>query len=303
VIDVAARLTAPDLARSVDRLGFRGDDVAAVLGAAAVVSASEADLARVLTLATRLESSIGDFGPGPGNPLEHEASRAEHLGVGVLPLLALLVTAPDVSGYHQERGISQDVSTASLADLGQQAWVHRQTFGTFGLHTYWWLSLAWSGALYRLGRLQFNLQQEDARWVLSTHIPATGPLAPAAVDDAFTRAADFFARHFQELPTEDFHCASWLLDPELAAALDPASNIVHFQRRWQLYGEPMPGDQDALFFTFFRRGGVDLATLPQETSLQRAVVGRLRQGRRWSVWQGRIPQSTFRISTTRIESP
>jgi hypothetical protein len=298
VIDVPARLTTPELPRAVARLGFRGEDVDAVVRAAMVVAASEPDLARVATLAARLESSIGDFGPGSDNPLEHEASRSEHLGVGVLPLLALLVTAPEVSAYHHERGVSQDVSIASLADLGQQAWVHRQTFGVFGLHTYGWLSLAWSGALYRLGRLQFNLQQNDGAWVLSTHVPATGPLTPSAVDDSFAWAADFFPRHFAELATRDFYCASWLLDPQLAAALDPASNIVHFQRRWQLYGEPMPGDQDALFFTFFRRGDVDLAALPEETSLQRAVVGRLRQGRHWSVWQGRIPQST-----TRIESP
>jgi hypothetical protein len=297
VIDVAARLTDSALARIVDRLGFRGTDVDAVLGAAAAVSTSEPDLARVATLADRLESSIGDFGPGPDNPLEHESSRSDHLGVGVLPLLALLVTAPEVAAYHHGRGVGADVSTATLADLGQQAWVHRQTFGTFGLHTYGWLSLAWSGALYQLGRLQFNLQQNDGAWVLSTHIPATGPLTPAAVDDSFARATGFFRRRFEDFQTGNFYCASWLLDPELAAALDPASNIVHFQQRWQLYGEPMPGDQDALFFTFFRRGDVDLATLPQDTSLQRAVVGRLRQGGHWSLWQGRIPQTTTRIES------
>jgi hypothetical protein len=297
VIDVAARLTAPALPETVARLGFRDEDVAAVLLAAATVSTSEQDLARVVTLAARLESSIGDFGPGSDNPLQHEASEPEHLGVGVLPLLALLVTSPEVAAYHQSRGVGTDISQASLADLGQQAWVHRQTYGEFGLHTYWWLSLAWSGALYRLGRLQFNLQQNDGVWVLSTHIPASGPLTPAAVDDSFARATDFFARHFPELATREFYCASWLLDPELAAALDPASNIARFQRRWQLYGEPMAGDQDALFFTFFRRGDVDLATLPQDTSLQRAVVGRLQDGRHWSVWQGRIPQSTTRIES------
>ena len=36
---------------------------------------------------------------------------------------------------------------------------------------------------YRLGRLQFNLQPEDDGWVLSTHIPRTGPLTPESFAD------------------------------------------------------------------------------------------------------------------------
>jgi hypothetical protein len=171
--------------------------------------------------------------------------------------------------------------------------VHRQTFGDFGLHTYGWMRIAWSGALYWLGRLQFNLQRDQGEWVVSTHIPATGPLTPAAADDSFRQARDFFARHFPDFPTNDFHCSSWLLDPELAAALPADSNMAKFQRRWRLYGEPMRGDDDVVFFTFFRRGDVDLATLPQRTTLQRVIVDRLHTGGHWNVWQGRFPQSAI----------
>ena len=98
---------------------------------------------------------------------------------GVLPMLTLVATAPEVAAWHAGRGVPADISAATLTDLGQQVWVHRLTFGTFGLHTHGWLTIAWSGALYWLGRLQFNLQPETDGWVLSTHIPRTGPLTPA----------------------------------------------------------------------------------------------------------------------------
>ncbi len=294
MIDVHARLTALDLPALVDRLSFRGDDVPAALDAAEMTSRSEGDLARVQFLVDRVLPRVGDFVVDwDDNPLQETDEDAAHFGIGVLPLLALLVTAPEVAAFHRSRGVSSDVSWRSLSDLGQQAWVHRQTYGAFGLHTYPWMRIGWSGALYWLGRLQFNVQQVDDAWVISTHIPATGPLTPASVDDSFRWARGFFADHFADYPTTDFHCSSWLLDPELAVVLPPESNLARFQQRWRLYGEAMRGDDDVLFFTFFRRGDVDVATLPRDTTLQRAIVDRIQAGGHWSVWQGRIPQSSL----------
>ncbi|MET1005410.1 MAG: acyltransferase domain-containing protein [Propionibacteriaceae bacterium] len=298
MIDVRARLTAADLPEQLARLGFRGPDVPDALAAIAAAAQSDTDVARVDALARQLLARIGNFAfAGVENPLEEDEADAEHFGVGVLPLLALVATSPEVNAFHRDRGVPDDISWRSLGDLGQQAWVHRQTYGEFGLHTYEWMRIAWSGALFWLGRLQFNLQKTDAEWVLSTHIPATGALTPASVDDAFRQARDFFATHFADYPSGDFYCSSWLLDPELSKALPAESNMARFQSRWRLYGEPMRGDDDVLFFTFFRRGDVDLETLPQDTSLQRAIVGRLQSGQHWSVWQGRIPQSSIPSAT------
>jgi hypothetical protein len=293
VIDARARLSAPDLPRLVALLGFREGDEDDVLRAAAAAVGSTDDLARIDQIATKLVSRIGNFTfAGVENPLEEDEADAERFGVGVLSMLALIATAPEVHDFHRARGIADDVSWRSLSDLGQQAWVHRQTYDNFGMHTYAWMRIAWSGAMYWLGRLQFNLQKNDAEWVLSTHIPDTGPLTPDSVDDAFGRAGRFFAEHFADYPAGDFYCSSWLLDPELAAALPPESNMARFQQRWRLYGEPMRGDDDVLFFTFHRRGDVDLGSLPTETRLQRALVDRLRSGGHWNVWQGRISQAS-----------
>ena len=296
VIDVRARLTADDLPERVRLLGFREADVDDVLAAAAAVAGSPEEVARIEVWAADLVDHIGSFDPHGAEDRWPGAAEDERRGMGVLPMLALLVSADEVHAFHRSRGVPDDISWRSLSDLGQQVWVHRRTYGAFGLHTQDWLCIGWSGALYWLGRLQFDLEQQGGRWVLSTHIPQSGPLTPAAVDDAFRRAIAFFAEHFPEHPTSEFYCSSWLLDPELAAVLPAGSNMVRFQQRWDRYGEAMPADADALFFVFARRGDVDLDQLPRETTLQRGIIDRLRSGRHWSMCEGRIPHERIQQS-------
>ena len=293
MLRVRDRLAADDLPRRLALLGFRDDDLADALAAAAAVASVPGEVAAVQAMADRLVPSVGVI----GNPWHSSLPwpwRAEGAGsaygVGVLELLALVATVDEVRAYHASRGIGADDSWRALSDLGQQVFVHRLTYGRFGLHTHDWLRVAWCGALYWLGRLQFNLQADAERggWVLSTHIPRSGPLVPAEVDASFAWARSFFAEHFADHPVTAFHCCSWLLDPELAAALPSTSNMARFQRRWTLTGAPADGDEDAVFFTFARRPPLDRNSLPRDTTLQRVVLDRLGAGGHWQVWHGRI---------------
>ncbi|MGI3784872.1 MAG: acyltransferase domain-containing protein, partial [Janthinobacterium lividum] len=216
---------------------------------------------------------------------------------GVLALLALLVTAPAVAAFHAARNVPGDVSAATLADLGQQTRVHRLVNGRFGLGTYTWeAGYVWSGALYRLGRLQLSLERHPTvdgtgeEWVLSTHIPRGAGLAPADVEASLAAAPAFFAEHFPDVPAQGVHCHSWMLDPRLPELL-PGSNLAAFQQRWRTYGEPAVGDQDALFFGFARPGRADRTTLTEllaQTSLQRAILEVWRAGDSWHVVDGRL---------------
>jgi hypothetical protein len=287
----AAALSIPDLGRRLDDLGFVGADRQLGLHAARVALDSADLTAAVEDSADRLRGGIGNFpgdGDGDADPWTGYQPADDPLGVGVVPLLALVATADDLAAFHRRREVPAAITRQTLTELGQQVWVHRRTFDEFGLHTYDWMPVIWSGSLYWLGRLQFNLMRLDGEWLWSTHIPQTGALEPGSVDDSFRRAAAFFPRYFGDRAVRDFWCESWLLDPELAAALPAGSNISRFQRRWQLCGEPRPGDEDALFFTFARRGAVDLDALPRDTRLQRVIIDRLRSGDHWQVRQGRI---------------
>jgi hypothetical protein len=75
-------------------------------------------------------------------------------------------------------------------------------------------------------------------------------------------------------------CTSWLLDPQLAEALPPASNIVRFQRRFVLRDEGREANDDVRRFVFhtYER---DLDKLTPRTTLERAFAERVRAGGTW----------------------
>lgn len=278
------------------RLGFHDDDVSALRAAAPGWLADPDHRDTVGAAADRLRGGIGDLTVGGPDPWEGWPDGPDD---GLGPMLSLLASADDVVAYQRTRGIEEPQAWRNLADLGQQVWVHRLTYGRFGLHTQGWLRIAWAGGFAWLGRLQFNLQflDDSQEWVLSTHIPRSGPLVAEAVDEALDQATGYFAAHYPDVATTEFWCDSWLLAPELAGAL-PGSNIAAFQQRWALEERVGEGDADALFFTFARRSPVDTATLPRDTSLQRAVLDRLAAGDHWPLRRGRIAQ----FSTERLRS-
>jgi hypothetical protein len=201
-----------------------------------------------------------------------------------------LAALADVRRFHAKRGIADDISWATLADLGRNLKRDRLLFGDGGLRTSRWLTLHFRGSIYELGRLQFNRMNVPAAHVadafregepaLGIHIPENGPLTPDECDKSLAQAPRFFARHFPETPTRLGICTSWLLDPQLADYLTPDSNVMLFQRRFELVGEGQDGDADILRFVFHRITP-NTDDLPQRTTLERAIVEHLRAGKHW----------------------
>ncbi|MDZ4198043.1 MAG: acyltransferase domain-containing protein, partial [Kiritimatiellia bacterium] len=107
--------------------------------------------------------------------------------------------------------------------------------------------------------------------ILSIHIPPGGGMDPDRVRESLQRARIFFARHHPEQPIRVFWCATWFLDPRLASLLPPTANPLRFQRC--LYLHPIESSRDGGLWFVFLRSTDDLAGLPRETSLQRALAG------------------------------
>lgn len=286
---IADRLRLDVVAPMLDPLAVEPDDAAELRRWLPTLDA--ADLARVAQTADALLGHLGVW-TMPDPDLLAAAPDDPGRPPGLLRIAALLATVPEVRAFHAARGIADADSWGALSLFGVQLRIDRAAYdGTFGLRTALWLTAPWSGALYWLGRLQLNLFDlpGEGRW-LSAHIPRTGPLTPGDVDASFARAYAFFDLHFPDLPVRGFHCRSWLLDPQLLEVVAPGSNIARFQQRWLLTDELAPGNADALYFTFAQRGDLDLGALPQETSLQRGIVGRIQAGGEWHVRAGTIPR-------------
>lgn len=163
----------------------------------------------------------------------------------------LAACLPFVQEYHRSLGIPEDISRASLADLGRNVRVHRKREGVGGLGVMWWLMLHFRGVIYQLGRLQFELQHaskevaasllengieaDESTNVLSIHIPDfMGPMDHDACTESISRSVSFFATYFPDWPVHIGVCNSWLLDPQLKTVLKPTSNIIRFQDRFTI---------------------------------------------------------------------
>lgn len=244
----------------------------------------------------RLVGDMGDFAwPAPWPNLPAALGPVGRW----LYLWVLLATVPDLRRYHAEHGVPDEVSWATLRDMGEKVGLHRRFFGVGGFDRQDWATAHFRGVLYALGRLQFNLVPLPPAVLAATgggmpvgfgvHIPETGgPLTPAACDDSLRRVRPFFADHLRARCTVAT-CTSWLLDEQLAEYLPAGSNIVAFQRRFTPVPEAdqpdEPGDPAILGFVF-RKVDPDLAELPRRTTLERAVVDHLRAGRHWRVRTG-----------------
>jgi len=233
-----------------------------------------------------LVNELGGFAP---LELPRPAVESTPLGRNFFVYVYLAALA-DVRRFHVQRRVPDEISWATLADLGRNLNRDRLLLGDGGLRTSGWLTLHFRGSLYHLGRLQFNRMNVLAARVadafregdpaLGIHIPESGPLTPEACDASLAQAHPFFARHFSETPTRLGICTSWLLDPQLADYLAPDSNIMRFQRRFKLVGDGYDGDADVLRFVFHRIAP-NIDELPQRTTLERAIVAHLRAGKRW----------------------
>ncbi|MFB9235511.1 acyltransferase domain-containing protein [Plantactinospora siamensis] len=220
--------------------------------------------------------------PGPALPRDRGPAW-RHLYV-----YAYLAMVDIVRGYHREHGVADADSWVTLADLGRNLAVDRRMDGEGWPVMQSWLTLHARGGLYELGRLQHQRGDGD----IGLHIPESGPLTPAAIDASLDRARAFFPRHFPDERYSAFSCGSWLLDPQLREYLPEDSNIIRFQRRFELEPDEEPEgiDADVEVRRFvFRSLTTPLDRLPRRTALQRAVVDHLAAGRHWRWHRGRFP--------------
>jgi hypothetical protein len=148
---------------------------------------------------------------------------------------------------------------------------------------------------------------------IGLHIPQSGPLTPELCGRSFADARTFFNRRsdtmFSNLrsntalstarsntgfsnersntPYADavVTCTSWLLDDQLCDYLAADSNIVLFQRRFELVPGALDSDASAFHFVF-GRPPEDIDALTPRTTLEEAIVRHVRQGGHWRMRTG-----------------
>jgi hypothetical protein len=189
---------------------------------------------------------------------------------------ALVAVVPDALERHRALGVAEDVTAATLADVGGKIDAYGSTVDVP------WLVGLLRGEVLALGRLQYEREATDEGRAI--HIPEGGSLRPELVDASLAEARALFG-------DGTMICTSWLLDPTLLQ-LPETSNIVAFARRFDV--EPTDpgheGDEAAAKFVFRRPLAevLDPAVVIPRTTLERLVADHLRAGNHWSEPKGTL---------------
>jgi len=115
--------------------------------------------------------------------------------------------------------------------------------------------------------------------VYDVHIPSGGNMGLDKVVDAFRRAHQFFRTQFPARAGVAFVCSSWAFSPFLENVLGPDANLAHVAR--EVYLHPIASTGPASLWFIFLQDKFDLATVPRDTRVQRALADYLGQGHIW----------------------
>ncbi|MHB8379145.1 MAG: acyltransferase domain-containing protein [Acidimicrobiales bacterium] len=213
--------------------------------------------------------------------------------------------------YFVAEGTPEDVIDRTFDVLARHCATHRRKWGTFGVDAGWWMLPVLRGELVQVGSLQFHLvtlgvgSLSPTPWYdervaatlgagfrrgdvsIGVHIPQGADLSPRRLDDTMENARRDLGRLWPTSQRRLATCATWMLDERLRTFLDPSSNIVQFQQRFNVLSEYVDDDEDVLDFVF-RSPGTVLGDLAQETTLQRGVVDVLSHGGHWHTCTGWI---------------
>ncbi len=122
--------------------------------------------------------------------------------------------------------------------------------------------------LVRYPKTQWELAVKPGDNIIALHLPGGMKLSKEitlqAVRDAFLHAE----KHYPDYAPKAIHCGSWLLNPTLAEPLGENSNIMAFASIFHLHPTKCAG-QGVFNFVFKTSVNPDLATLPEDTRLQR----------------------------------
>lgn len=218
---------------------------------------------------------------------------AEH-GSFVTNVVALLAGQPLHEQGMTQRGYDEEQIEFHIKGV-RGTWVgQHETRGVDGIS---FGQMVWGAyfmrcTLVRIGRLEYECGLKERHeydhlfggepCYISIHIPPSDDgLKDDEVDESIRMAVEHLEDYFPQTKGKKkvFLTRTWLLSPELKEMLKPDSNIMKFQNRFALLDTY---EENSAFLSFVFKVSaspeLDYNTLPEDSSLRRAIKQRLVNG-------------------------
>lgn len=233
-----------------------------------------------------------DFSISLSKLLIEEIAAKAGLSPYTVWLLFLVEAAIPVREAFAAEGLPEQIFWDTFSDLRYKVLECKEVQGVWGNFVAFWYPIFYSRDIVKLGRLEYEnvTYSEDIPYekngytvkkgdkVKSIHIPASGePFDEAARLASYKKAYAFFQDELNGGPLVCV-CHSWLLYPPYGEILSPTSNIVSFQRDFDITGQEASEEFDDSWRLFGGDYKKPLEDLPERTSMQRAFKNYLLAG-------------------------
>jgi len=206
---------------------------------------------------------------------------------GAKNFLSFLYFCENLKNEYAKKGIDEAILYDTLSDIPIWLDTWSSIKGTMFLGETDWLKRHLGMKLIKLGRLQFcmagaehaipdmNIKENDN--VMEIHIPAVGALKTEECLSSIEKAKSFFKEYFPEYEYKCFTCHSWLLDTSLNEILSQESNIIKFQK---LFDIKRQDKSDAILKYVFKWNvsREDIDTLECTSSFSKKIKDRIQSG-------------------------
>ncbi len=182
---------------------------------------------------------------------------------------------------YREQKIEDSIYLDSLTEIRVWAISCYKNKGEWGMNEFCWVKKTLWAKLYRLGRMQYEYStypydRYEAKGkvitkgdkVIFVHIPEDGPFPKDAREASYKMAVEFFGYNV-------FACETYLFYPKHYDFLPEKSNIISFMNEYDIVYSEEDDQMKDMWRIFGERESYDPATLPRETSLQRAYADHL----------------------------
>ena len=226
------------------------------------------------------------FDHGPVFEQLHGLQEATGIHQYTIDMLYLFCLLPGLEEQYGREGIPARFFHGFVENLKQVACNCQKIHGVWGTDIAWWLIDFFKLKLFSIGRLQFKRRKlrktmggyAEGSYYIDVHIPGGAPLTPELCVASYAEAAVFFRKRYH-MTDIIFGCHSWLLSPELNNILPAKSNILAFAHDYTIWETRTDPTSSAVSFIFNVPAlPADINTLPEDTSLRKALKMHLKAG-------------------------
>lgn len=207
-------------------------------------------------------------------------------------LLLFIILTPELKRYYKANDYTEELCDATILDLKYKMVECQLVKGVWGTFVPKWFIGFFRLEKFTLGRLQYRItyypidkevdgvKLSDKTPFIDVHIPRSGAkLDYDEVQKSYKMAVELFTKRFN-IKTPVFFCSSWALFPENLKILKPESNMARFIKDYTIVKVYEYEDYSETWRLFDREFTSDIEKLPNDTSLRRAYVDWIKQGKK-----------------------